>query len=149
MQLLAERGDDWRDLLRSYIAVINAVVAGAPQGMTIGIHVCRSQDPSWQAEAGYDAIAEPLFNDLNIGVFFLEYDNTRAGDFSPLRMVPPGKFVVLGLVASRVAELEDADLLKRRIEEASQYIKPRATRPEPAMRLLDQRRRACRGDAGG
>ncbi len=122
-QLLAERGDNWRDLLRTYIAVINAVVAGAPQGMTIGIHVCRSQDPSWQAEAGYDAIAEPLFNDLNIGVFFLEYDNTRSGDFSPLRMVPPGKFVVLGLVASRAAEVEPADLLKRRIDEASQYLK--------------------------
>jgi 5-methyltetrahydropteroyltriglutamate--homocysteine methyltransferase len=122
-RLLSERGDDWRDLLRDYIAVINAVVAGAPQGMTIGIHVCRSQDPSWQANAGYDAIAEPLFNELDVGIYFLEYDNSRSGDFSPLRLVPPEKFVVLGLVATKVAEVETAASLKRRIDEASNYIK--------------------------
>ncbi len=122
-QLLSERGDDWCDLLQIYIGVINAVVAGAPKGMTIGIHVCRSQDPSWQAAAGYEPIAEPLFNDVNVGTYFLEYDNARAGTFAPLRSVPPGKFVVLGLVASRVTEVETVDLLKRRIEEASRYIK--------------------------
>jgi len=121
-QLLAERGDDWQDLLRSYVGVINAVIAGAPDGMTVGLHVCRSQDPSWQADAGYDAIAEPLFNDINVGIYFLEYDNARSGDFSPLRLVPPGKFVVLGLVASRDKEVESAAALKRRIDEASRYI---------------------------
>jgi len=97
-QLLAERGDDWRDLLRIYVGVVNAVVAGAPEGMTIGIHVCRSQDPSWQADAGYDPIAEPLFNAMKVDNYFLEYDNARAGTFAPLRCVPEGKFVVLGLV---------------------------------------------------
>jgi 5-methyltetrahydropteroyltriglutamate--homocysteine methyltransferase len=122
-QLLVERGDEWRELLRTYIAAVNAVVAGAPSGMTIGIHVCRSQDPSWQADVGYDPIAEPLFNEMKVDTYFLEYDNTRAGTFEPLRTVPAGKFVVLGLVASKVAELESADLLKRRIEEASRYIK--------------------------
>jgi 5-methyltetrahydropteroyltriglutamate--homocysteine methyltransferase len=122
-KLLAERGDDWRDLLSKYIAVINAVVAGAPKGMTIGIHVCRSQDPSWQADTGYDPIAEPLFNELNIGIYLLEYDNARSGDFSPLRSVPPDKFVVLGLLSTKSAELESADLLKRRIDEASRYIR--------------------------
>ncbi len=122
-QLLTERGDDWRDLLRSYIGVINAVIAGAPDGMTIGLHVCRSQDPSWQADAGYDAIAEPLFNELNVGIYFLEYDNARAGDFSPLRLVPSGKFVVLGLVATKIAEVESAASLKQRIAEASRYIR--------------------------
>jgi 5-methyltetrahydropteroyltriglutamate--homocysteine methyltransferase len=121
-QLLAERGDDWQDLLRSYIRAINAVIAGAPEGMTLGLHVCRSQDPNWQADAGYDAIAEPLFNALNVGIYFLEYDNARSGDFSPLRMVPAGKFVVLGLVATKVREVETAAALKRRIEEASHYI---------------------------
>ena len=120
--LLAERGDNWRDLLRIYIGVINAVVAGAPEGMTIGLHVCRSQDPSWQADVGYDAVAKPLFNDLNVDVYFLEYDNARAGTLIPLRLVPPGKFVVLGLVASKVAQLETVDYLKRRIEDASRYI---------------------------
>jgi len=122
-QLLSERGDDWRHLLRSYIAAVNAVVAGAPAGMTIGIHVCRSQDPSWQANVGYDPIAEPLFNEMKVDSYFLEYDNARAGTFEPLRSVPAGKFVVLGLVASKVAEVESVDLLKRRIEEASRYIK--------------------------
>src|SRR5258708_18502596 len=122
-QLLSERGDDWRDLLRSYIAAVNAVVAGAPKGMTIGIHVCRSQDPSWQADVGYDPIAEPLFNEMKVDSYFLEYDNARAGTFAPLQSVPEGKFVVLGLVASKASELESADMLKRRIEQASRYVK--------------------------
>jgi methionine synthase II (cobalamin-independent) len=122
-QLLAERGDDWRDLLRIYIGVINALVAAVPRNMTIGIHICRSQDPSWQAETGYDPIAEPLFNAMQVGNYFLEYDNARAGTFAPLRSVPEGKFVVLGLLASKVAELESVDLLEQRIEEASRYIK--------------------------
>ena len=122
-QLLAERGDDWRDLLRSYIGVVNAVVAAAPKGMTIGIHVCRSQDPSWQADVGYDPISEPLFNEMQVDTYFLEYDNARAGTFAPLRSVPAGKFVVLGLVASRSTEVESADALERRIEEASREIK--------------------------
>jgi 5-methyltetrahydropteroyltriglutamate--homocysteine methyltransferase len=121
--LLKERGDDWRDLLKTYIAAVNAVVAGAPSGMTIGVHICRSQDPTWQADIGYDPIAEPLFNDMKVGIYFLEYDNARSGGFGPLRAVPPDKFIVLGLVASKVSELESADLLKRRIEEASRYVK--------------------------
>jgi 5-methyltetrahydropteroyltriglutamate--homocysteine methyltransferase len=120
--LLAERGDDWRDLLRIYIGVINAVIAVAPEGMTIGIHICRSQDPSWQADVGYDAVARPLFNDMNVGIYFLEYDNVRAGTLIPLRWVPAGKFVVLGLVATKVAQLETVDYLKRRIEDASRYL---------------------------
>ena len=121
-ELLVERGDDWRDLLRIYIGVINAVIAGAPEGMTIGIHICRSQDPSWQADVGYDAVAEPLFNDMNVGIYFLEYDNVRAGTLFPLRWVPASKFVVLGLVATKVAQLETVDHLKRRIEDASRYL---------------------------
>ena len=121
--LLSQRGDDWRDLLNTYVGAVNAVVAGAPAGMTIGIHVCRSQDPSWQADAGYDPIAEPLFNEMKINSYFLEYDNARSGTFAPLRSVPDGKFVVLGLVASRISELESIDFLERRIEDASRYIR--------------------------
>ncbi len=121
--LLAERGDDWSDLLRTYIGVVNAVLARAPAGMTVGIHICRSQDPSWQADAGYDPIAEPLFNAMKVDSYFLEYDNARAGTFAPLRFVPAEKFVVLGLVASRVPEVESVDILERRIEEASLYIR--------------------------
>ncbi len=121
-RLLAERGDDWRDLLRIYVEAVNAVVAAAPAEMTIGIHVCRSQDPSWQADIGYEPIAEVLFNDMAIDTYFLEYDNARAGSFAPLATVPPGKLVVLGLVATKVAEVESAELLQQRIEEASRHI---------------------------
>jgi 5-methyltetrahydropteroyltriglutamate--homocysteine methyltransferase len=121
--LLNERGEDWRDLLKTYIGAVNAVIEAAPAGMTVGVHICRSQDPTWQANVGYDPIAEPLFNDMKVGSYFLEYDNARSGGFEPLRMVPPGKVVVLGLVASKVPELESADLLKRRIEEASRYVR--------------------------
>src|SRR3954466_8338180 len=116
-QLLRERGDTWRDLLSIYIGVINAVAAGAPDGMTVGIHICRSQDPSWQADVGYDPIADAIFNDIKLGIYYLEYDNARAGTFEPLRAVPKGKRVVLGLVSTKTAELESADFLKRRIEE--------------------------------
>ena len=120
-QLLAERGDQWSDLLRVYIEVINQVAAGAPPTMKLGIHVCRSQDPSWQADTGYDPIAESLFNAMKIDLYLLEYDNPRAGTFEPLRYLPPGKAVVLGLVSSKNPQIESADLLKRRIEEASRF----------------------------
>ena len=120
-QLLADRGDRWQDLLRVYIDVINAAVANAPADMQIAIHVCRSQDPSWQADVGYDPIADALFNRLTIGTFLLEYDNPRSGNFEPLRLLPKGKGVVLGLVASRNPRLETTDELKRRIEEASRF----------------------------
>ena len=121
--LLKDRGDDWSDLLRTYVGAVNAVVAAAPKEMSIAIHICRSQGASWQADTGYDPIAEPLFNEMKVDCYFLEYDNARSGTFAPLRSVPPGKLVVLGLVASRVPELESAELLKRRIDEASRYIK--------------------------
>jgi 5-methyltetrahydropteroyltriglutamate--homocysteine methyltransferase len=121
-QLLQERGDVWSDLLRRYIEVINAVIDGAPEGMNVGIHICRSQDPSWQADVGYDPVAEPIFNALRVKFYFLEYDNARAGTFAPLRSCPKDKMVVLGLVASKQPELESADFLKRRIEEASRYL---------------------------
>jgi len=120
-QLLKERGDDWQDLLRVYVDVINRAVAGAPADMHIAIHVCRSQDPSWQADVGYDPIADALFNQLTIGTYLLEYDNPRAGNFEPLRLLPKGKGVVLGLVAARNPRLETTDELKRRIEEASKF----------------------------
>ena len=120
-QLLKDRGDDWQDLLRVYVDVINRVAAGAPADLHIAIHVCRSQDPSWQADVGYDPIADALFNRLEIGTYLLEYDNPRAGNFAPLRLLPKGKAVVLGLVAAREPRLETVDELKRRIEEASRF----------------------------
>jgi 5-methyltetrahydropteroyltriglutamate--homocysteine methyltransferase len=120
-QLLAERGDQWSDLLRTYIEVINQVASGTPAGMKLAIHVCRSQDPSWQADTGYDPIAEALFNAMKIDLYLLEYDNPRAGTFEPLRYLPTGKAVVLGLVSSKNPQIESAELLKRRITEASRF----------------------------
>ncbi len=120
-ELLKERGDDWKDLLTTYVDAVNAVVAGVPADMKVAIHVCRSQDPSWQADVSYDPIADAIFNRLNIGTYLLEYDNPRAGGFEPLRLLPKGKAVVMGLVASRNPRLETKDELMKRIEEASKY----------------------------
>lgn len=120
-ELLQSRGDNWSDLLDLYIDAINQVLAGTPAGMKVGIHICRSQDSSWQADVGYDPIAEKIFHDINVDLYFLEYDNERSGSFEPLRLLPKDKTVILGLIASYKPELESADMLKRRIEEAAQY----------------------------
>jgi len=120
-QLLKDRGDEWSDLLRIYVDAINAVVAGAPAGMHIAIHICRSQDPSWQADIGYDPIADAIFNRLDITSYLLEYDNPRAGGFEPLRLLPKGKTAALGLVAARNPRMETGEELRRRIEEAARY----------------------------
>jgi 5-methyltetrahydropteroyltriglutamate--homocysteine methyltransferase len=120
-ELLKERGDDWQDLLRQYVDVINAVAAGTPKGMRIAIHVCRSQDPSWQADTSYEPIADAMFNRIDIGAYLLEWDGPRAGSFEPLRHLPKGKRVVLGLLTATSDTLEEADGLKRRIEEAARH----------------------------
>jgi len=119
---LAARGDDWRSLIDRYIDVTNRVLAGA-DGIQIGMHLCRgNRGGHWHAEGGYDAVAEKLFNALHIDFFFLEYDSPRAGDFSPLRFVPKEKSIVLGLVSTKTAELEDKAQLKRRVDEARRYV---------------------------
>jgi 5-methyltetrahydropteroyltriglutamate--homocysteine methyltransferase len=99
-----------------------AVIADYP-GVTFGIHLCRGNQRSmWHREGTYDAIAERLFNELPHNRFLLEFDTPRAGSFDPLRFVPKGKVVVLGLVSTKVAELETVEALKRRIGEASKFI---------------------------
>jgi 5-methyltetrahydropteroyltriglutamate--homocysteine methyltransferase len=102
----------------------NACLEGAKRpGTILAIHLCRGNNRSqWYAEGGYDAIAEKLFGRLNVDAFLLEYESERAGTFEPLRFVPRGKTVVLGLVSSKLAELESEDQLARRIEEASKYV---------------------------
>jgi 5-methyltetrahydropteroyltriglutamate--homocysteine methyltransferase len=90
--------------------------------MRIGLHICRSQDPSWQANVGYGPIAEAVFQGIDVPFFFLEYDNERSGGFEPLAAVPKDRSVVLGLVASKMPEVESADYLKRRVEEASKFV---------------------------
>jgi methionine synthase II (cobalamin-independent) len=115
-------GIDPMQQMNQSIAADNAVIEGI-DGVTFGIHLCRGNARSmWHREGGYDAIAEKLFNTLRHHRLLLEYDSERAGTFGPLRFVPKDKIVVLGLVSSKVPELESADGLKRRIEEASRYI---------------------------
>ena len=98
-------------------------LAGRPPGMAVTTHMCRGNfRSSWAAEGGYDFVAEVLFGGLGVDGFFLEYDDARSGGFEPLRFVPKDKLVVLGLVTTKRGELEDKDLLKRRIEDASRFV---------------------------
>lgn len=120
---LTARGDPWERLLDQYVEVINAVVARAPTGMRIGMHLCRGNRMGhWQAEGGYDAVAEKLFRALAIDFFFLEYDSERAGGFAPLDVLPRHKVVVLGLVSTKVADLEPRDTLVGRIRECARHV---------------------------
>ncbi len=116
------RGEDPTQNLTRSLKAEAAVIANYP-GVTFGIHLCRGNQRSmWHREGAYDAIAERLFNELPHHRFLLEYDTPRAGSFEPLRFVPKGKVIVLGLVSTKVAELETVDALKRRIEEAAKFI---------------------------
>jgi 5-methyltetrahydropteroyltriglutamate--homocysteine methyltransferase len=122
-RLLAERGDDAEHQHLRYIRQINAAIENRPAGLRVTTHMCRGNfRSSWAAEGGYDFVAEALFNELAVDGFFLEYDDERSGGFAPLRFVPPGKMVVLGLVTTKRGALESKDTLKRRIDEASRYV---------------------------
>jgi 5-methyltetrahydropteroyltriglutamate--homocysteine methyltransferase len=106
-----------------YIRHLNDALAGRPAGMAVTTHLCRGNfRSSWAAEGGYDFVAEALFNELEVDGFFMEWDDERSGGFEPLRFVPKGKVVVLGLVTTKRGELEQKDELKRRIEEASRFV---------------------------
>jgi len=118
-----ERGDDPNELPRTYAALINAVIDDRPSDLTVAVHLCRGNFRStWFAEGGYEPVAEVLFNELNVDAYFLEYDDERSGDFAPLRFVPDHKTIVLGLVTTKVAELESKQGLIQRVEEASKYV---------------------------
>jgi 5-methyltetrahydropteroyltriglutamate--homocysteine methyltransferase len=122
-QLLTERGDDAEHQHLRYIKQINAAISGRPAGLAVTTHMCRGNfRSSWAAEGGYDFVAEALFSELAVDGFFLEFDDQRSGGFAPLRFVPPGKMVVLGLVTTKRGELESKDTLKRRIDEAAQFV---------------------------
>ncbi len=116
-------GGDPDHLHEQYIAHINQALADRPEDLVITTHLCRGNNQSmWAAEGGYDFVAEALFGDLNVNGYFLEFDDERSGTFEPLRFVPEHKQVVLGLITTKRPELEDKDLLKRRIEEAAQFV---------------------------
>jgi 5-methyltetrahydropteroyltriglutamate--homocysteine methyltransferase len=117
------RGDDPAALPLVYAGMINAAIAGAPADMTITMHLCRGNfRSSFVASGGYEPIAEMLFNAIHVHGYFMEYDSVRAGGFEPLRFVPKGKTVVLGLVTTKTGTLERRDEIMRRIEEAAKFV---------------------------
>ena len=120
---VAARGSDAEHLHEAYIRHINEALAGRPEGLAVTTHMCRGNfRSSWVAEGGYDFVAEALFGELAVDGFFMEWDDARSGGFEPLRFVPPGKVVVLGLVTTKTGALEDRDALLRRIEGASRHV---------------------------
>jgi 5-methyltetrahydropteroyltriglutamate--homocysteine methyltransferase len=122
-ELIAARGDDAEHLHLVFIERLNEVIAQKPEGMTITTHMCRGNYRSaWAAEGSYDFVGEALFGSLNVDGFFVEFDDERSGGFEPLRFLPKGKLVVLGLVTTKTGELESKDELKRRVEEATTYV---------------------------
>ena len=120
---VADIGGDPEHQHETYIRHINEALEHRPEGMAVTTHMCRGNyRSSWVAEGGYDFVAEALFNELQVDGFFMEWDDARSGGFEPLRFVPKGKVVVLGLVTTKRPELESGEALERRIEEASRHV---------------------------
>ena len=120
---LAAKGDDPDTMHLRYVRTINAALADRPADLAVTTHMCRGNfRSSWAAEGSYDHVAEAVFGELAVDGLFCEFDDERSGGFAPLRFVPPGKKVVLGLVTTKTGELEDPDALKRRIDEAARYV---------------------------
>jgi 5-methyltetrahydropteroyltriglutamate--homocysteine methyltransferase len=122
-QELEARGDHWETLAATYVDVVNAIVARAPKDMRIGLHLCRGNRMGhWQAEGGYDLVAQKLFRDCTVDFYFLEYDSERAGSFEPLRALPSHKTAVLGILSTKVAELETEAFVEARIRECARHV---------------------------
>jgi len=120
---IAARGEDAEHLHLRYIKQVNAALAGRPGGLAVTTHLCRGNfQSSWAASGSYDFVAEALFGELDVDGFFLEFDDERSGGFEPLRFVPPGKMVVLGLVTTKSGRLENPGDLKRRIDQAARFV---------------------------
>ena len=119
---ITRRGEDAAHQHETYIRSINRALRHKPAGMTVTTHLCRGNfRSSWVAQGGYEFVADALFNELNVDGYFMEYDDERSGGFEPLRFIPKGKYVVLGLVTSKKPQLEAKGDIKRRIEEAAKY----------------------------
>jgi 5-methyltetrahydropteroyltriglutamate--homocysteine methyltransferase len=117
-----KNGDDPEKLPRIYADTINRALEGRPAGMTITMHTCRGNFKSaWVAEGGYESVAEAMFS-ANVDAFFMEFDSARAGTFEPLRHLPKERMAVLGLMTTKLGELESKELLKKKIDEASRYV---------------------------
>ncbi|HEX7417969.1 MAG TPA: hypothetical protein VF315_07950, partial [Steroidobacteraceae bacterium] len=116
-------GEDPATLPHTYARLINKAIATRAPGTAVCMHLCRGNfESAWLAEGGYEPVAEVLFNEIDVDGYFLEYDTPRAGDFAPLRLVPPNKVIVLGLVTSKRGALERKDDLRRRIDAAARYL---------------------------
>ena len=121
-QAALQRGDDPDELPHRYAAFVNKVVAQKPEGMTLAMHLCRGNFKSTHAASGnYEPVAQALLSEMNLDAYFLEYDDDRSGDFKPLRYLPKGKIVVLGLITTKFDAMETKDDIKRRIDQAAQY----------------------------
>src|SRR5215813_5259900 len=121
-QQMKDRGDNPEKLGDLYGDLINTAMSDIPSDMTITMHLCRGNYKStFMGSGGYDAVQEILFNKINVQGYFMEYDDQRSGGFAPLKMLPKGKQVVLGLVTTKTGELESKDMLKRRIDDAAKY----------------------------
>ena len=132
-----EIGGDAEHQHETYIRHINEALAGRPEGMAVTTHMCRGNfRSSWVAEGGYDFVAEALFNELDVDGFFMEWDDARSGGFEPLRFVPPGKLVVLGLVTTKSGDLEDADVLQAPDRGGVAVRRRRPALPVAAVRVL-------------
>jgi 5-methyltetrahydropteroyltriglutamate--homocysteine methyltransferase len=122
-QMLRERGDDPERLPQVYASMINSAISGRPADMTVTMHLCRGNfRSSWIAQGGYEPVAELLFNQIGVDGYFMEFDSKRAGGFEPLRFVPKGKTVVLGIVTSKTGALESVEYLERRIDDAAKFV---------------------------
>jgi 5-methyltetrahydropteroyltriglutamate--homocysteine methyltransferase len=122
-EALRKRGENPDKIVEMYASVLNRIAAGMPKGVTLGMHMCRGNNRGkWMGRGGYEYVSEVLFRNVNIDTFFMEYDSDRAGDFRPLRHVPKGKHVVLGLVSTKTPKLESKEALKRRIGEAAKHM---------------------------
>jgi 5-methyltetrahydropteroyltriglutamate--homocysteine methyltransferase len=132
-ETLRAKGVDPAARLALYVRLINAALADRPKGLTVAVHICRGNlQGKWAAEGGYEPVAEAAFGGIAVDGFFLEYDSARAGGFEPLRFMAKGRRAVLGLVSSKLPEMESADALKRRIDEAAKVM------PVEAMCLSPQ-----------
>jgi 5-methyltetrahydropteroyltriglutamate--homocysteine methyltransferase len=119
--IVSGRGEDPDQLIDQYVELINDIVRDTPDDMTVCVHLCRGNQGHGQASGGYDPVAERLFQKIDADGFFLEYDTERAGGFDPLRHLPKGKIAALGMISTKLPELEPVDDLKRRFEEASKF----------------------------
>jgi 5-methyltetrahydropteroyltriglutamate--homocysteine methyltransferase len=118
-----ERGEDLEALPHKYAELINKAISKRPKDMTVAVHLCRGNYRSqWFASGGYEPVAEVMFKELDVDAYFLEYDDARSGDFAPLRHLPKGKYVVLGVMSSKQSGLEEKETIVKRLNEAAKFV---------------------------